>query len=133
MSIRHMELRDRVYSRSQQVILDNQQPGGGYLACPNMPDYHFSWFRDGAFIAYALTIDGLRAPIAHPTGTAAQWDSAGRFHDWCARMINTRAGALERTMQRAGARRKGRSGGHAQRALHRRRRGGSRQVARISA
>lgn len=94
-------LRDRIFAHSQQVILDNQQAGGGYLACPHMPDYQYSWFRDGSFIAYALTLDGQRAPIGHPSGTAAQWDSAGRFHDWCARMINQRAEALERTIQRA--------------------------------
>jgi GH15 family glucan-1,4-alpha-glucosidase len=66
-----------------------------------MPDYQFSWFRDGAFIAYALTLDGMSAPIPHPTGIAAQWDSAGRFHQWCARMINERAEAIERSIARA--------------------------------
>ncbi|MBK8022546.1 MAG: glycoside hydrolase family 15 protein [Chloroflexi bacterium] len=86
---------------SQQVILDNQRPGGGYLACPHMPDYQFSWFRDGAFIAYALTVDGATHPIAHPIGFAAQWDSAGKFHQWCARMVNQRAEALERAIHRA--------------------------------
>lgn len=94
-------LQNRIHLRSQQVMLDNQQPGGGYLACPNMPDYQFSWFRDGAFVAYALTIDGQFAPISHSSGIAAQWDSAGRFHDWCARMVSDRAPALERTIARA--------------------------------
>ncbi|MCC6803217.1 MAG: glycoside hydrolase family 15 protein [Anaerolineae bacterium] len=101
MKVEQLGLRDKIFRRSQQVILENQQPGGGYLACPNMPDYNFSWFRDGAFIAYALTIDGLHAPIQRPNDVAAQWDSALRFHDWCARMINDRAEALERTIERA--------------------------------
>jgi GH15 family glucan-1,4-alpha-glucosidase len=92
---------ERLHAHSQQVLLDNQQPGGGYLACPNMPDYQFSWFRDGAFIAYALTLDGIDAPIPHRSGIAAQWDSAGRFHQWCARMVNERADALERAIARA--------------------------------
>ena len=90
-----------LHSHSQQVILDNQQSSGGYLACPVMPDYQFSWFRDGAFIAYALTVDGQTNPIVHPIGLAAQWDSALKFHDWCARMINDRAEALERSIARA--------------------------------
>jgi GH15 family glucan-1,4-alpha-glucosidase len=90
-----------IHHRSQQVILDNQQPSGGYLACPAMPDYQFSWFRDGAFISYALTLDGRDFPIQHRVGFAAQWDSAGNFHQWCARMVNERAEALERTIQRA--------------------------------
>jgi isomaltose glucohydrolase len=92
---------ESLHSHSQQVILDNQQSGGGYLACPVMPDYQFSWFRDGAFIAYALTIDGESSPIPHPAGIAAQWDSAGKFHQWCARMVNERAEAIDRCIERA--------------------------------
>ncbi len=92
---------ESLHGHSQQVLLDNQQSGGGYLACPVMPDYQFSWFRDGAFIAYALTLDGKDASIPHPGGIAAQWDSAGRFHQWCARMINERAEAIERSIARA--------------------------------
>ncbi|MBX3085568.1 MAG: glycoside hydrolase family 15 protein [Anaerolineae bacterium] len=92
---------DSLHHRSQQVILDNQQPGGGYLACPVMPDYQYSWFRDGAFISYALTLDGRDFPIQHRVGFAAQWDSAGNFHEWCTRMVNQRAEALERTIRRA--------------------------------
>ena len=76
MKFEQIDIHDRIYARSQQVILENQQPGGGYLACPHMPDYQFSWFRDGSFIAYALTLDGVRAPIGHASGIAAQWDSA---------------------------------------------------------
>lgn len=101
MKLEQLSLREKIYRRSQQVILDNQQEGGGYLACPNMPDYNYSWFRDGAFIAYALTIDGQVAPIQHQIGVTAQWDSALRFHDWCARMVNDRADALERSIARA--------------------------------
>ncbi|MBE2271313.1 MAG: hypothetical protein IAE80_23970, partial [Anaerolinea sp.] len=93
----------RLHGHSQQVILDNQQAGGGYLACPTMPDYQFSWFRDGAFIAYALMLDGQTHPIPHKIGFAAQWDSALKFHQWCARMINERAELLERSIARAAA------------------------------
>ncbi len=59
---------------SLQVILRNQQPGGGYPACPNMPDYQFSWFRDGSFIAYAMAMYGENG-------------SATAFHRWAARTI----------------------------------------------
>ena len=54
-----------LHRHSLAVILDNQQASGAYLACPNMPDYQFSWFRDGAFIAYALTLDGFRVNTTH--------------------------------------------------------------------
>lgn len=84
---------NRLHRVSQQVILENQQPGGGYLACPTMPDYQFSWFRDGAFIAYAQALDGKYFPMPR-----AQWDSANLFHDWCAKQILNRRDALERTI-----------------------------------
>ncbi|MFN8528647.1 MAG: glycoside hydrolase family 15 protein [Anaerolineae bacterium] len=93
--------KEGLHAVSQRVILDHQQAEGGYLACPVMPDYQFSWFRDGAFIAYALTIDGMVNPMQHPSGIAAQWDSVTRFHHWCALRINERTDALERTIERA--------------------------------
>jgi GH15 family glucan-1,4-alpha-glucosidase len=92
---------EKLYEYSRKVLLDNQQPGGGYLACPVMPDYQFSWFRDGAFIAYALTIDGAHDGIAYKQWMAAQWDSVSAFHDWCATRVNDRREALERTIARA--------------------------------
>jgi GH15 family glucan-1,4-alpha-glucosidase len=93
--------RQQLYRRSLAVILDNQQPGGAYLACPTMPDYQFSWFRDGAYIAYALTLDGQNASLSHQGSMAAQWESAARFHNWCAGMVNCRADRLERSIARA--------------------------------
>ncbi len=92
---------DRLYSYSRKVLLDNQQPGGAYLACPVMPDYQYSWFRDGAFIAYALTIDGNYNGVHYKQGMAAQWDSVSQFHDWCAAQVNRRQEAIERTIARA--------------------------------
>lgn len=93
--------RESLYHHSQRVLMENQQPGGGYLACPTMPDYQFSWFRDGAFIAYALTLDGETHPIPDRAGIAGQWDSALKFHIWCAEQILNRTDALERTIARA--------------------------------
>jgi GH15 family glucan-1,4-alpha-glucosidase len=90
-----------LHERSVSILLDNQQPGGAYLACPNMPDYQFSWFRDGAYIAYALVLNGRIASLRHEGSMAAQWESAARFHTWCADMINSRAERLERCIERA--------------------------------
>jgi len=90
-----------LHQHSLIVLLDNQQPGGAYLACPTMPDYRFSWFRDGAYIAYALTLDGADLGITYSGSMAAQWESAARFHDWCAGVITRRADALERSIARA--------------------------------
>ncbi len=92
-----------LHRHSLAVILDNQQASGAYLACPNMPDYRFSWFRDGAFIAYALTLDGFRVNTTRNGLMDAQWNSAARFHSWCVEMINRRTEALERCIARAQA------------------------------
>jgi GH15 family glucan-1,4-alpha-glucosidase len=89
-----------LHRHSLDVIFDNQQPSGAYLACPVMPDYQFSWFRDGAFIAYAMTLEGYRTNIPYKKSIGALWDSASHFHSWCAEMINRRADQLERSIQR---------------------------------
>ena len=106
----------RIYERSLAVILENQHPGGAYLACPTMPDYQYSWFRDGAYIAYALTLDGQDGDIFHAGSMAAQIESARAFHDWCARVINDRAGGMERCIERAPGAAAG-AGGYTEHAL----------------
>ncbi|MFO7662332.1 MAG: glycoside hydrolase, partial [Chloroflexota bacterium] len=60
-----------LWDRSIDIILENQSSSGAYLASPNFPTYHYSWFRDGAFIAYAMDIAGHH-------------ESAARFHEWAA-------------------------------------------------
>jgi GH15 family glucan-1,4-alpha-glucosidase len=91
----------QIYERSRAVILENQQPGGAFLACPTMPDYRYSWFRDGAYIAYALTLDGQTGDISCAGSMAAQTEGARAFHDWCATVINRRAEGLDRCIERA--------------------------------
>jgi len=66
-----------LYQRSIEIILENQSASGAYIASPNFPTYHYCWFRDGAFIAYAMDLAG-------------QYDSAQRFHHWVAQRINER-------------------------------------------
>lgn len=82
--------------RSLHVILEHQQPGGAFLACPVMPDYQFSWFRDGAYIAWALTLDGLQRSAHYNSSMGAQWEAAYQFHGWCADRINEREERLAR-------------------------------------
>ncbi len=73
---------------SIEVILKNQAPSGAYIACPNMADYAYCWFRDGTFIAYAMGIVG-------------EHNSARRFYAWGATVINARAGVVERALTKA--------------------------------
>ncbi len=74
--------------RSIEIILQNQAASGAYIASPNLPAYRYSWFRDGAFIAYAMDLAGKKA-------------SASRFHAWSAAVINSRQEIVERAIERA--------------------------------
>lgn len=94
-----LQLDQKLYEHSLNVILDYQAQSGAFLACPNMPDYQFSWFRDGAFIAHALTLDGETVSRHYKGSMSAQWENAYRFHDWCARMVNRRESNLQRAIE----------------------------------
>jgi isomaltose glucohydrolase len=74
-------------STSVEVMLDNQADGGGYLASPNFAPYRFVWFRDGAFVADALSRMG-------------EVESAEAFFGWCDRTIAARADRIEELIAR---------------------------------
>ena len=63
-----------LYEHSISVIKSNQHTSGAYVASPDFLPYRYSWFRDGAFIAYAMDLVG-------------EHDSANRFHEWSVRTI----------------------------------------------
>lgn len=77
----------RLAQRSVAVIRANQAPSGAYLASPNFPVYRYSWLRDGAFIADAMSRAGDIA-------------SAEAFLAWCARVIEARADRIESLVAR---------------------------------
>lgn len=74
--------------RSLDVIEGGQGPDGGYLASPTFPNYRYSWLRDGAFIADAMSRAG-RAP------------SAERFFAWCSSVITAREAKVEQLVATA--------------------------------
>jgi GH15 family glucan-1,4-alpha-glucosidase len=78
----------RLARRSVEIIRVNQDAGGAYLASPAFPVYRYSWFRDGAFIADAMSRAGEIA-------------SADAFFAWCARVITDRAGQVTSLVERA--------------------------------
>jgi len=78
-----------LYRRSIEIIQQNQSPSGAYIASPNFFTYHYCWFRDGAFIAYAMDLAG-------------EHESAFRFHSWAASVVNQRAGTVKRAIMKAG-------------------------------
>ncbi len=73
--------------RSIEVILSNQAPTGAYLASPSFPVYRYSWLRDGAFIADAMS-------------RAGHYDSASAFFDWCRRVVEARIGEIDALVRR---------------------------------
>lgn len=73
--------------RSVEVIAEHQDVGGAYLASPTFPVYRFSWLRDGAFIADAMS-------------RAGALESADRFFAWCGRTLTARAGQIDDLVDR---------------------------------
>ena len=69
------------------MILEHQAPSGAYIASPSLPTYRYSWLRDGAFIADAMS-------------RAGETESAEAFFGWCARILEARSGQVEELVER---------------------------------
>ena len=85
----HNPTHRRLISRSIEIIRDGQAATGAYLASPTFPTYQFSWFRDGAFIADAMSRVGEIA-------------SAESFFGWCARILTDRRDVVLDLVARGG-------------------------------
>lgn len=59
---------------SLRTILAHQAPNGALIAAPTFAIYHYSWLRDGSFIAHALDRAGAVSASA-------------AFHGWVARTV----------------------------------------------
>lgn len=79
-----------LYQRSIEIILQNQSSTGAYIACPNFPIYHYCWYRDGSFTAYAMNLAGKH-------------DSASAFHKWAADTINKNESTVNRAIRKIDA------------------------------
>ena len=73
--------------RSVEIILANQASTGAYVASPNFQVYRYSWLRDGAFIADAMS-------------RAGHLDSASAFFDWCRRVVEARVERIDDLVRR---------------------------------
>jgi GH15 family glucan-1,4-alpha-glucosidase len=71
---------DPLVEHSLTLIRNNQAPSGAYIASPNFKTYHYAWFRDGTFTAYAMDVMGDNV-------------SAQRFYEWSAQTISRHADA----------------------------------------
>jgi len=76
--------------RSIEVIATNQAPSGAYVASPAFPVYRYSWLRDGAFVADAMS-------------RAGQVESAEAFFSWCDRVLVSRRDRIETLIARHAA------------------------------
>jgi len=63
--------RENLFQVSINRIKESQSKWGSFVASPTFPTYAFCWYRDSAFIAYALSLTG-------------EFESAERFHNWAA-------------------------------------------------
>ncbi len=83
---------ERLARLSVGVISQGQAPSGAYIASPAFPVYRYSWFRDGAFIADAMSRAGSVV-------------SAEAFFGWCAGILEARRERIEALIarRRAGA------------------------------
>ena len=67
---------------SVQAILRNQNEQGAIIASPDFAQYHYSWLRDGSFIAYALDCAG-------------EYEASSRFHSWVKATLDGIAPSIE--------------------------------------
>lgn len=81
---RDTRLRDLART-SIEIVRMHQAESGAYPACPRLEPYRYSWFRDGAFIADAMS-------------RAGEVESAEAFFGWCARTLEERAATVERLL-----------------------------------
>jgi len=82
----HQSLREN----SRRVIREGQANSGAFVAAPSFPNYRFSWFRDGAFTAYAMQLSGDE-------------QSARRFHEWAIGVVLDQANQAEAAIARSRA------------------------------
>jgi GH15 family glucan-1,4-alpha-glucosidase len=76
-----------ILARSPAVIRAHQTDSGAYLAAPRPDEYRNSWFRDGAFIADAMS-------------RAGDIESAEAFFGWCCSVLAERAEHVESLIER---------------------------------
>ncbi len=80
----------RLYSRSIEIILENQSIWGSYIASPSFPTYHYCWLRDSSYIAYAMDLVG-------------QHESAQAYFRWVGNTINRYAKKVNVIEKKIGA------------------------------
>ncbi|WP_341250352.1 glycoside hydrolase family 15 protein [Euzebya pacifica] len=86
-ALRHL-VETGLIEASLRVIADGQAPSGAFVASPTFATYDYSWFRDGAFIADAMSRHGRHG-------------EAEAFHRWCAGIVADRRDRIADLVARA--------------------------------
>lgn len=73
--------------KSIEIIKEHQHPNGAYIASPNFGTYHYSWLRDGTFIAYSMDVVG-------------EHQSAEAFYRWVHQTLNKHEGKARAALQK---------------------------------
>ncbi len=81
-------MRFSLYEHSISIIVNNQHSSGAYVASPSFAPYRYCWFRDGAFIAYAMDLVG-------------EHESARRFHEWVGQIVLRYESKISRCIENA--------------------------------
>ncbi len=79
--------RQALAATSIRSMLEHQVSSGAFIAAKEFPPYHYSWLRDGSFIAFALDLAGER-------------EAAERFHRWVATAITAIAPTVREATER---------------------------------
>ena len=79
---------DGLVEASLRVIANGQAPSGAFVASSTFATYDYSWFRDGAFIADAMSRHGRH-------------EEAEAFHRWCAGIVADRRDRIADLVARA--------------------------------
>lgn len=84
------ERRERLAAASVAIIRSHQAASGAYLAAPDFPVYRYSWLRDGAFIADAMS-------------RAGETEGAAAFFEWCRGIVEGRTERIAELVARQAA------------------------------
>lgn len=73
-------------SKSIEIIKQNQNEYGSYIASPYFSVYNYCWIRDGCFTAYSMDIIG-------------EYGSAAKFFDWSDEVISSKENEIKKIIK----------------------------------
>ncbi|MEX2444847.1 MAG: glycoside hydrolase family 15 protein [Alkalispirochaeta sp.] len=75
-----------LFQLSIDFLMEQQQDNGAWYASPMFETYHYCWFRDSSFIAYAMDRGG-------------QLNRAEAFHGWVLKLLSSKVETMRRVVE----------------------------------